>query len=485
MRMALLETTACLPVYRTYVRGTEVREEDRAIIHETIDTAKRRVGGEAGLSHAFEFLRCVLLLDPPHYAEDQKPEWARFVARYQQFTGPVMAKGLEDTASYVYNTLTSLNEVGAEAERELLPLTLEDFHEKNQERLATWPHTMNATSTHDTKRSEDVRARINVLSELPLEFAERQRRWSEWNESHRIRVSTGMAPDRNEETLIYQTLLGAWPLDEGEHADFPDRLLGYLQKANREAKLHTSWIRPDEEYESAVAQFAGAILDDSRSRRFLDDFQEFQKRIAFYGMLNGLSQTVLKTLSPGVPDFYQGTETWRLALVDPDNRRPVDFKKNAAVLEELKNAEAADLSALLDHMLTYWQDGRVKMYVTYKALEHRRTHPQVFTGGAYLPLMSTGKFQRNVVSFARRSAEHCVLAVTPRFTTELCAQDHLPVGQEVWGAEHLLLGNGFPHAWTNVFTGQQLESREAAGGHGLALAEIFSRFPVAMLAAQV
>jgi (1->4)-alpha-D-glucan 1-alpha-D-glucosylmutase len=249
------------------------------------------------------------------------------VGKFQQVTSPVMAKGIEDTTFYVFNRLLSLNEVGGDATQfGLMPSV---FHQRNRDRQVHWPWALSATSTHDTKRSEDVRARLNVLSEMPVEWQTSLSRWNTLNRRHRIELDDTAAPDRNDEYFLYQTLLGAWPLGEpgpAEWADFLNRIQTYMQKAIREAKVHTSWVNPNPEYEGAVEQFVARLLDE-KNQRFLNDFRSFQRRISYFGLLNSLAQTLLKIASPGVPDFYQGTELWDFSLVDPDNRRPLDYAR--------------------------------------------------------------------------------------------------------------------------------------------------------------
>ncbi len=279
----------------------------------------------------------MLLLEfPPNLLEEHREDWLGFVMRWQQFTVPVMAKGLEDTALYVYNPLISLNEVGTD----FLVVAPEDFHRFNQGRQAKWPFALNATTTHDTKRSEDVRLRINVLSEIPREWEACLQRWSAWNAAKKREVHGLAVPDANEEYFLYQTLLGAWPLFEAELPGFKERLKAYVIKAAREAKVHTRWIDPDFEHESALLAFVDDILEDTPANAFLSDFREFQAPLSSSGALHSLSQVLLKIASPGVPDLYQGTELWDFSLVDPDNRRPVDFYQRARLLGDVKKKES-------------------------------------------------------------------------------------------------------------------------------------------------
>ncbi len=463
---ALVEVTAWLPVYRTYIRDFEVPERGRRYIEQALEGAAATTAGfEPGV---LEFLRRVLLLEIPHYIEN-RGEWLEFVLSWQQFTGPVMAKGYEDTACYVYNRLVSANEVGSTPETACDPRNGGGLHEANQLRLAHWPHTLNATSTHDTKRSEDVRARINVLSELPEAWGRRLSRWANWNGGHKQMVDGAPAPSRNDEILLYQTLLGAWPPAE-EEAGFRDRMRNYMQKAVREAKTHSNWLRPNEAYENAVLSFLDAILEPSESNRFLKDLKLFEERIALAGAINSLAQVVLKIASPGLPDFYQGTELWDFSLVDPDNRRPVDFARRIALLEEIRRGETQDLRGLLRDLTTHWQDGRIKLYLTYKALNFRKAEPDLFQRGAYLPLEAQGS-----CSFARARNGDWAIASVPRLTAALAGARKRLLPAKLLGDATLMLPPNAPDRWRNVLTGEELE------GRSLRLADLWASFPAALL----
>jgi (1->4)-alpha-D-glucan 1-alpha-D-glucosylmutase len=474
---ALEEVTACLPIYRTYIRDYEVPARERSYLEATFGAAMRRNPdpGEA----AYDFLRRVLLLQfLPSFTAEKRESWLRFVMRWQQYTGAIMAKGLEDTALYVYNCLTSLNEVGSEAH----PVSVSEFHAFNAHRRANWPNALNATSTHDTKRGEDVRQRLNVLSEMPREWEERLSRWRNINRGHLLRVGKMPVPDPNEEILLYQTLVGFWPLSELDQAGVKNRLKNYVIKAAREAKVYTRWISPDPDHEDALMAFVDAILEPTPHNHFLKDFQQFQAQVAYFGFLNSLSQVVLKIASPGIPDFYQGTELWDLSLVDPDNRRPVDFQKRLALAKELRQKEARAPGSLLPRLLSRWQDGGIKLFVTAKALNFRRTRPALFLEGDYLPLESRGKKNRHLVAFARRQDENWVLAVVPRLCSQLTPAGTPPLGPEVWGKDGLSLPPGAPQVWENVLTRAALRVPPGRPTPALPLAEVFRSLPVALLA---
>jgi (1->4)-alpha-D-glucan 1-alpha-D-glucosylmutase len=445
-----------MPVYRTYIRDTEVSAEDRRFITEALACAPEREGASLD-PRLFTFLERVLLVDPPPYMASDRESWLAFVMRWQQFTGRVMAKGVEDTAFYNYNRLVSLNEVGGHPGREGDFDALEEFHQRNQRIAADWPDTLNATSTHDTKRSEDVRARINVLSEIADDWTAEVPRWSKMTAGEH----ENGAPDPNMELLIYQTLIGMWPLDEEECDTVAERLTAYIEKAAREAKTFTSWIDPNTMYEEGVKKFASGIL---KIDEFCQSFLSLQKRVAFYGFLNGLSQVVLKILSPGVPDFYQGTELWDLSLVDPDNRRPIDYERRSSTLKKLKTTHERG-SLDVSTMLRRWGDGRVKLFVTWKMLELRARRAETFGRGGYQPL----RVSPNVVAFRRGDD---VIVAVPRLITKLAEPGQLPLGDK-WGTGALAGVSGAK--WKNIFTGEVLE------GDSLRLADVFARFPVAVL----
>ncbi len=480
LRQALVEVTAWFPVYRTYVRGFDLSARDRRYLAQALREAARRAT-EAS-APVFDFLRRVLLLEGPAPEGEQRGEWLRFVMRWQQVTGPIMAKGFEDTALYVYNRLTSLNEVGGDPAG--LGVSPGAFHRRAADTAARRPHTMNATGTHDTKRSDDVRARISVLSELPDEWEKRLQAWSSWNRDKKHRVGNRLVPDPDEEILLYQTLLGAWPLDPEELPAFAGRIQEYMIKAVREAKVYTRWIRPDSEHERAVRAFVAAVLADEDEARFRGDFLAFQAKIAHFGAQNALAQVVVKIAAPGVPDFYQGQELWDLRLVDPDNRGPVDFSRRQAALAELaRREEQGGALALAEELVPAWRDGRIKLFVTARALAFRRRNRDLFLHGGYLPLWATGGSKDHVLAFARRRGGGMAVAAVPRLVTRICPPGGFPLGQEAWGGRSgLVLPEDAPSRFRNVFTGEEVHAAGAPGRRILPLHAVFRRFPVALLA---
>jgi (1->4)-alpha-D-glucan 1-alpha-D-glucosylmutase len=471
---AIKGVTAGLPVYRTYTRNMRVSRRDKAYVEQAVREAGRREPSiDAG---ALGFLRRVLLLEASgSISTEEKKDWLRFVVRWQQFSGSVTAKGLEDTAFYNYNRLVSLNEVGGDPGAN--GLSIEAFHQRNLERQMQWPHTLNPTSTHDTKRGEDVRARLNVLSELPDEWEECLTRWQQWNRPKKCQVKGQPVPDANMELLLYQTLVGAWPYSQ-EMTGFEDRLKAYLVKAAREAKAFTSWLWPDPGYEEALLAFVESVLDTSGQNAFLEDLLRLQGRVAYYGAFNSLSQLLLKITSPGVPDFYQGNELWDLNLVDPDNRRPVDFRRREAVLYHLMQQEESDRPTLMRDLLASWEDARAKLYVSYKALNVRRAQPDLFLSGDYIPLQVRGERRGHVCAFARRHGKEWALVAVPRFLASLVPAGTLPLGPQVWGDDRLLLPDDSPREWRHIFTGEVFTARSDTG---LPVSLVFGLFPVAVL----
>jgi (1->4)-alpha-D-glucan 1-alpha-D-glucosylmutase len=427
----------------------------------------------------------LLLAYPPSASEADRAAQRRFVGKFQQVTAPVMAKGLEDTTFYVYTRLLSLNEVGNDADR--FGVSPEDLHHTCEERQAKWPWALSALSTHDTKRSEDVRARLNVLSELPEEWQACLQRWSDLNAQYRV-LDDEPVPDASVEYLLYQTLLGAWPLEPysaGEYGTFVERIQAYMMKALHEAKVYTSWINPNPAYDEAVQQYVARILDPQANQAFLDDFRAFQRRVSHCGLFNSLSQTLLKLTAPGVPDTYQGTEMWDFSLVDPDNRRPVDYAYRHRMLQALQarmTDARDDRIALARELLTSKEDGRIKLYVTTLALSCRRTHSGLFATGGYLPAQAKGAKREHVFGFVRRQGDRTALVVVPRFVARLLQDGHAaPLGEAVWQDTTLLVPGPHRHrGWRNVLTGAPILAAED-GQTTLAMAELFAHFPVALL----
>jgi (1->4)-alpha-D-glucan 1-alpha-D-glucosylmutase len=468
LRDALKEIVACFPVYRTYVTRAGITAEDERDIDWAVNHAKKR--WQAPDPEIFDFLRNVLLANwQAPLGIPRRIGVLRFAMHFQQYTGPVMAKALEDTAFYRYHRLISLNEVGGDPRQFGVSVTA--FHHVNEERARQWPHAMLATATHDTKRGEDARTRIDVLSELGAAWAERVARWSILNRSRRSEIDDRRVPSRNDEYLIYQTLLGAWPVEwTGKKPEpgpdlesFKDRLRNYMIKALREGKARSSWARPNEPFENACAAFIAGLVDASRPNLFLDDFLPFQERVAYFGMLNSLTQVALKLSSPGVPDIYQGCEQWDLSLVDPDNRRPVDFGRRRELLENL----GSDWSG----MIAEWPTGAVKL-----ALTHHQTMSEVFTSGAYVPLTVHGARAEHVIAFARRSEGKSVVVVSGRLYGRLWGDSERSYDSARWRDTWVELPDADAEM-SERLSGRAIHPRE----NRLDVAELFHPLPVAVL----
>lgn len=481
---AIREIIACFPVYRTYVTDPEqVTDRDRSYLNLAVTRAKRR--NPAVTELVFDFVRDLLLMKyPDDCSEEDRQAHRRFVMKFQQTTSPVMAKGVEDTAFYIYHRLISLNEVGGHPGQ--FGIDTKTFHQWMRERQACRPHALSATATHDTKRGEDVRARINALSEMPRAWQRAATSWSWCNQSKKHFIEGKPAPDPNDEYLLYQTLLGAWPFETDQTADdgtFCRRIQSYMIKAIREAKVHTSWINPNRKYEEAVEAYIRALLERTESNRFLELFLPLQERIAQYGISNALSQLVIKIAAPGVPDFYQGTELWDFNLVDPDNRRPVDHRRRAALLEALSQAETGGRDILIQDLVKNRADGRIKLFVTRTGLQFRKANAALFQEGDYLPLQGYGEKRKHSIAFARRANGEEVIAVVPRLVARLLREaPAMPIGKAVWEETGLVLSPGSERrSYKNIFTGEILSPTLSEGRPVLPLAQIFSAFPVALL----
>ncbi|MGZ3480379.1 MAG: malto-oligosyltrehalose synthase, partial [Myxococcaceae bacterium] len=477
LRRALIGFIAHFPVYRTYVStSTGVDERDAHYIQWTI--ARARAADPTTNASLFSWLEDVLLKRyPEHLPLAERQVMLHFAMKLQQITGPVMAKGLEDTVFYVYNRLVALNEVGGEPEH--FGISVETFHHRNVERARDWPGALVASSTHDTKRSEDVRARLVVLSEMPGEWRRALEGFRKLNAPHRTELAGKPAPSGNDEYLLYQALLGAWPMgevDATQLATFRARIREYMLKAIREAKVHTSWTNPDPDYEGATAHFVDRLLDPGVSRVFLDQARQLKERLERPGQVNSLVQLALKLASPGVPDIYQGCELWDLSLVDPDNRRPVDFRLRDEMLSELLRQHAAAPVSVARDAWARPADGRCKLLLTTMMLRLRQARPELFRRGAYEPVEVDGIAAARALAFARRLGDEAVVVAAPRLVTRALRAGLGPVyGSTRMRLPPELAGRRF----RNVVTGVRVQPLEG----GLALGPLFTDFPVAVLEA--
>jgi (1->4)-alpha-D-glucan 1-alpha-D-glucosylmutase len=494
---AIREIIACFPVYRTYVNPREpVSERDREYVERATLEAKRRNPHQPAA--VFDFVRDLLLKRADYIGDTGREDQMRFVGKFQQVTSPVTAKGIEDTALYVYNRLTSLNEVGSEPSQ--FGVSADTLHRWLADRASRWPHGLSATSTHDSKRSEDVRARLNVLSELPGAWKQAVSQWARLNGRGRSVIHGQSYPTRNEEYLLYQTLLGSWPLmrmSPAEERGYRERIVAYMLKAMREAKQFTSWLNPSQPHEDAMTRFLEFTLAPENTS-FRDAFVPFQERIARYGLYNSLAHVALKIGAPGVPDFYQGTELWDFSLVDPDNRRPVDFVRRRTLLEELDAAiQEQGATELAARLAIDPRDDRTKLFATSMLLRFRRAHLTLFQSGMYHPLAVEGIGRDHLFAFARTDGRQLVVVVVPRLIASLLPDAEVaPIGERVWGDTRVELPFNGPASYRHVLTEQCVRAcpdkpADLASGNrsrrfgqdrrALRAADIFSHFPVAFL----
>jgi (1->4)-alpha-D-glucan 1-alpha-D-glucosylmutase len=465
---AVSETIACFPVYRTYLEpGKPVSPEDRAVVERAVAAAKRR--NHAIEESVFNFLRDLLLFRfPENLDEEQRATHAEFVLKFQQFTGPIMAKGLEDTVFYIYNRLAALNEVGGEPD--IFGLSVETFHQRNLRRQRDWPDSLLATSTHDTKRTEDVRARMLAISEIPHLWGRSLQKWRTANRRFKEQIDDAEAPDAGEEYLLYQTLLGTWPIHvDGVPAPsvgpgFVSRIQAYMAKALKEAKLNTSWIQPNDNWDKAMMDFVARILETSPRNKFLPAFLPVAEEIARLGAINSLAQLTIKFTAPGVADVYQGTELWDDSLVDPDNRRPVDYARRSEMLKQVENVPPSDL-------MRCWANGRIKLRLTQRLLHLRRDNAELFREGSYEAINFGGAFTGCAIGFVRRHQDRAIVVIVPRLSSRI---GFPPVGER-WQDTHADLARGLS-SLRDVFSDREVNAENSQ----LKLSEAMSELPFAV-----
>ncbi|MFO1019454.1 MAG: malto-oligosyltrehalose synthase [Planctomycetales bacterium] len=468
----LQELIACFGIYRTYVQRGKVSPRDRRFILQAIAQAKAR---QREMNEpAFDFLRDMLLLEArANSGDDERQAAELFVGKFQQLTGPIMAKAIEDTAFYRYGRLISLNEVGGSPDH--FGTDLQEFHALNRRRLPAFSHGLSSTSTHDTKRSEDVRARIDVLSEIPREWSQAVSRWNRRNQACKTTLEGGYGPSRNDEYLLYQTMIGAWP-EEGMTERTVERLQQYLVKAVREAKLSSSWINPNSDYEDACRKFITRICDSEHRHGFLKDIEAFALKVRIHGRWNSIAQLLLKIVSPGVPDFYQGSELELLTLVDPDNRSPVNEGLHRRMLETLLVLEAQPPQQMCETLLLSESFDLLKLHVTRQGLHLRKEHPDLFTAGEYLPLQVQGLHADCVVAVARKQENSIVLAVVPRWTVRISGfGGPAPLG-ESWGDTEIML----PQEFRGLSFRDSLTQTSWTGAEVIRLSDLFRSLPASL-----
>ena len=481
LREALVEIIACFPVYRTYISKENKGDKASDYIKWAIGLAKKRTMYTD--PSIFDFMEKVLLAE---WEENKdSPEYAdilNFAMKFQQYTAPLMAKGLEDTSFYRFNKLIALNEVGGNPSR--FGISINDFHNENIKRLERMPHSLLTTSTHDTKRSEDVRARICVLSEIPEKWQEKVNKFSQVNKSRKTKIENNPAPDKNDEYLFYQTLLGIWPCEppeDFEKEDLLQRLETYMIKALRESKVHTSWVNINNQYEQATCDFIRKILSSPENHPFWKEFTSLHRKVSRAGFLNSIFQCVLKLTSPGIPDIYQGNELFKFTMVDPDNRKPVDYNFSRQRFEEIKhlinpqNPENINWQKKLFPL----NSGKMKLFLTSAILNFRQKHQSIFRKGGYIPLETIGMRKRNLIAFIRHFKNEAIVIIVPRFIYNMISEKKpLPAGEKLWEDTQIILPEDFiNYKWKNILTGEELELT----GYNLSAGEILNTFPVAIL----
>jgi (1->4)-alpha-D-glucan 1-alpha-D-glucosylmutase len=479
IRQALREIASHFPVYRTYVGPRGPSSEDERDLDWAVGIAHKA----RAVSHSYLFdVLEALLKGRLSRGSSGRPaaECLRLARKFQQFTGPVMAKGIEDTTFYRIVPLASMNEVGGGPGRKIGEAA--DFHQRMARRKASHPLAMVTTATHDTKRSEDVRARISVLSELPEQWAEHVDRWQVLNRRARLDVKGSACPSSRDEYLFYQTLLGVWPHFKAEIDEWPagaltemrQRVEAYMVKASREAKIHTSWLNPDEDYEAGLRNFVSRVIEGQAATPFLRDFDSFARKIEIPGAWNALSQLVLRLTVPGVPDTYQGTEFWDDSLVDPDNRRDVDYDRRTKGIETLKFSVDRDgEERLVRGLCKNWWDGRIKQYILWRLLHLRGKNPDLFLEGDYRPLEPAGEMEDHVLGFIRGYGEKSLIVAVTRLTCTL--GPGFPPAPSTWQNTVISAGNDIPQTWKDVLTGRIFS------GSTFTCKDLFSLLPVAVL----
>lgn len=460
VREALFQWMLSFPIYRTYVAKPLLSDEERSLLSESLAKAQARFPKGA---RAFTFFRSLVL------SENSLPAQLHFLMRLQQFTGPLAAKGVEDTVFYVYNRLISHNEVGDSPRT--IGLSTEQFHQKMQQRQRVLPLSINTTSTHDTKRGEDARMRIHVLSELPNEWEAQLLVWKQFNASHKVQVGDVLAPVPNDEYFLYQSLLGGFPIDGVVTEDFRTRTKDFMLKALREAKVYTDYPTYNVPYENATMRFIDNILSDPL---FLNSFVPFFEEIADRAIALSIAQVLVKITAPGIPDIYQGSELWETSYVDPDNRREIDFQKRSLWLEELIALRKSQPQQLYTDLVAHQRDGKLKLYTTHLALQERKAYPDLFEKGSYLPLDLNGHSDDPLLGYARQLENQWMITVVPRKPIET------PNEGENGAFGDIRLPENAPQKWTNVLTGEAIEATEGI----LLTRDIFRHLPLALLRSQ-
>ncbi len=474
VKTALEEILVHFPIYRTYVNGNKISNTEREYVNQIVGELKYN---NPRLEYEISYIGKLLTMQHKSLSKELYEKSLNFIMKFQQLTGPLMAKGYEDTALYVYNRFISLNEVGGDPSEFGLPLY--EFHKRIRKRGIKWRYSLNATATHDTKRGEDVRARINVLSEIPDEWNQRVKKWYNMNLKYKRDNNGRFFPDKNDEYFLYQTLIGTLPFEGKPDEVYKKRIKDYAIKVVREAKVYTAWVKPDEVYENSFLNFIDNILTESDSNLFLNDILELHRYTSFFGMFNSLSQTIIKMTAPGVPDFYQGSELWDFSLVDPDNRRPVDYSHRIQLLMKIKENESEGIDNLFGYLYANMYSGAIKLFVINKILKAGREKRELFEAGRYSKLKTSGIHKNNLISFARRFGDEALIIIVPRFLTGITEPGKLPLGKAIWKDT----GIKFPFFPNNV---RNLISHEIIHpANEIEAGRVMDKFPAAVLICEV
>ncbi len=457
LKEAIAEFLIQCPVYRYYGNQLPLNDEEAGQVQKIFDKIRAQ---NSDLKRAINLLEQAILNSPHHSDSETKKRATHFYQRCMQFTGPLMAKGVEDTLMYTYNRFIAHNEVGDQPSS--FGISINDFNNAMIERQQQWPFSLNATSTHDTKRGEDVRARLNVLSDIPETWFEKIKEWQQFNSDIKGIV------DANDEYFIYQTLLGSYPFPGESDEDFESRINEYLQKALREAKIHSNWTEPNEEYETAVKNFISKLLN--KDSAFWKSFKQFQQQIVDYGIINSLSQLILKFTCPGVPDVYQGCEGWDLSFVDPDNRRPVDYQQRSTWLDEVdilpKDGEQFNV---------LWKEkysGKIKLWLTKELFQLRKLYPELFSQGEYISLQTEGAYKDNIIAFARKFRKNIYIVAVPLHTASICNNQSSDPAAIDWKDTRIILPTEVDAEWDDIFT----QTEEKYKGE-IRIQEAFTKMP--------
>ncbi len=457
LKEAIAEFLIQCPVYRYYGNQLPLNDEEAGQVQKIFDKIRAQ---NSDLKRAINLLEQAILNSPHHSDSETKKRATHFYQRCMQFTGPLMAKGVEDTLMYTYNRFIAHNEVGDQPSS--FGISINDFNNAMIERQQQWPFSLNATSTHDTKRGEDVRARLNVLSDIPETWFEKIIEWQQFNSDIKGIV------DANDEYFIYQSLVGSYPFPEESAEDFESRINEYLQKALREAKTHSNWTEPNEEYETAVKNFISKLLN--KDSAFWKSFKQFQQQIVDYGIINSLSQLILKFTCPGVPDVYQGCEGWDLSFVDPDNRRPVDYQQRSTWLDEVdilpKDGEQFNV---------LWKEkysGKIKLWLTKELFQLRKLYPELFSQGEYISLQTEGAYKDNIIAFARKFRKNIYIVAVPLHTASICNNQSSDPAAIDWKDTRIILPTEVDAEWDDIFT----QTEEKYKGE-IRIQEAFTKMP--------